>query len=366
MRWSGFAVNLARKAFQIAMPKKSRTAAGLRIDGLRPTIRDVAKAAGVSTATVSHVLSGARAVRPARQKQVLEAIESLGYSPNWAAASLRVRRSSVIGIVVPDVTSTFFGTLIREVEELAAVSNYQILLADTQEDPDRERERVRALIRRRPDGLIVVPCRDHTRTLEDIRRSDIPTVIVDRVEKETEFDSVSVGNFESTREGCRHLISLGHRRITLLVSEPGLRNIAERIGGYREALAEAGLGRLEAITVAGTNSAERGCQALRPNLAAPSRPTAIFALTDYLALGALRAIWEAGLSVPNQISLLAFDDCEWMTGLRPFLSAVRQPVHQIASEAWSTLKNRLEGKPMARLRHVLPCSLIIRESTAAV
>lgn len=345
------------------MTRQPKMAAKPRAKSIQPTMRDVAKAADVSTATVSHVLSGAQVVSPVLRDRVHAAIESLGYSPNWAAASLRVRRSSVIAVAVPDVTLTFFSKLVRQIEVLAAAKGYEILLADTQEEPERERERVRALLRRRPDGLIVAPCRDHTQTLEDIQRSAVPTIIVDRVERNTPFDCVSVGNLAAAREGCRHLVALGHRRVALLASEPRLRNIAQRIQGCREVLAEAGLSRSESVSVCGSTS-EGSYQALRPILAGRHRPTAVFALTDKLALGALRAIWEAGLSVPSEISVLSFDDDEWMTGLRPFLSAVRQPIEEIALNAWSTLEYRLEGKPTQRLRRVLPCELIVRESTA--
>jgi LacI family transcriptional regulator len=331
----------------------------------RPTIRDVAEAAGVSTATVSNVLRGTRFVGPNRQKKVRDAIELLGYNPNWVAASLRARRSGVIGIVVPDITNSFFAAVVRRIEELAARSDYQILLADTQEDPDRERERVLALIRRQVDGLIVAPCRDQSEAFNDIRKSKIPTVIVDRVEKGTEFDSVSATNITAAHEGCRHLISLGHRRITMLASEPLLRNIAERIQGYRNALAEAGLSRFASVIVSGLSS-EQARKAVHPILAARDRPTAVFAATGFLALGALRAIWEAGLSVPEMISLLAFDDCEWMTALRPFLSALHQPIDEIARDAWSALTDRLEGKRVEPLCRELPCTLVVRESTASL
>jgi LacI family transcriptional regulator, galactose operon repressor len=329
----------------------------------RPTIRDVAEAAGVSTATVSNVLRGTRFVGPAREKKVRDAIELLGYNPNWVAASLRSRRSGVIGIVVPDITNSFFAAIVRHIEELAAQSDYQILLADTQENPDREKERVLALIRRQVDGLILTPCRDPSETLEEIRKSKIPTVIVDRVEDGSEFDSVSSTNVEAAYDGCRHLISLGHRRITMLVSEPLLRNIAERIQGYRKALAEAGLSKFATVVVSGLSS-EQAQRALRPILTANNRPSAIFAVTNFLALGALRAIWEAGLSVPETISLLAFDDCEWMTALRPFISVIRQPIEEIARTAWSALTDRQAGRRVEPLCWELPCTLLVRESTA--
>ena len=151
----------------------------------------------------------------------------------------------------------------------------------------------------------------------------------------------------------------------MLASEPLLRNVAERIQGYRNALAEAGLSRFAKVVVSGMSS-EQARKALRPILAGRDRPTAVFAATGFLALGALRAIWEAGLSVPETISLLAFDDCEWMTALRPFLSALHQPIDEIARDAWSALTDRLAGKRVEPLCRELPCTLLVRESTASV
>jgi LacI family transcriptional regulator len=329
---------------------------------VRPTMVDVARTAGVSTATVSHVLSGARVVRQIRRERVLKAIDFLDYSPNQVAASLRVRRSAVIGIIVPDIISSFFSQIVRQIEDLASGSKYQILLADTQEDPVRERERVRALIRRRPDGLILVPCRDHTETLEDLRKSEIPTVIIDRVEKGTEFDSIFVQNAKAAAEGCSYLISLGHRRIALVISEPRLRNISQRIRGYHAAMNEAGCDDAGMI-INGGLTLEEGYLATRRFLVAGKRPTAVFALTDYLALGTLRALSEAGLTVPDDISLLAFDDTDWMAATRPSISAISQPIGVIAQQAWRTLQERIEGKRGKNLACQLSCTLIKREST---
>jgi len=328
----------------------------------RPTIRDVAEAAGVSTATVSNVLHGTCFVRAERHKKVLDAIEYLGYRPNLMAAGLRARRSRMVGIVVPDITTSFFGMVVRRIEELASVSDYQILLADTQENGDRELERVRALVRRQADGLILIPCRDCTRSLEDIRKSKIPTVLVDRTVEDSEFDTVSADNVASASEGCRHLISLGHLNITLLVSDPNLRNISERIQGYREAMAAAGLSRFVRVVVGGMTS-DQAHKALRRAFLLYDQPSAVFAATHVMALGALRAIWEAGLVLPETISLLAFDDCEWMTALRPFLSTLCQPIDQIAQEAWSVLTDRIQGRPLERVSREFPCTLVIREST---
>jgi LacI family transcriptional regulator len=347
------------------MLRKVKSRRQRSIENPRPTIRDVAGVAGVSTATVSNVLRSTCFVRAERHKRVLEAIESLGYSPNLMAAGLRARRSRMVGIAVPDITTSFFASVVRRIEELASGSDYQILLVDTQENPDRELERVRALVRRQADGLILIPCCDCARTLEDIRKSKIPTVLVDRTAANSEFDTISADNVAAAREGCRHLISLGHRKITLLVSDPNLRNIAERIQGCRQAMAEAGLSSFVRVVVGGMTS-DQAHNALSRSFHVADRPSAVFAATHVMALGALRAIWEAGFALPETISLIAFDDCEWMTALRPFLSTLRQPIDEIAQEAWSVLTERIQGRPIERVNRVFPCTLIIRESTTGV
>lgn len=328
------------------------------------TIYDVAEAAGVSTATVSNVLRGTRYVRPDLQKRVQDAIAALDYRPNRASKSVRGRRSRTIGVVVPDITVGLFYGIVRRIEQRAAFTDYQIVLADTQEDFSSERDRVRALIQRQIDGLILVPCRDDSPVLDDLRERGIPTVLLDRVGRDTDFDSVSADNAAASREGTRHLISLGHRRIVLLASDPSLRNIRERMEGYREALEEAGLSAFEQVLVVGRNAADTVSPVLRPLLQGAPRPSALFAVTQSVAIGTLKTIWEAGLDFPADISLLAFDDCEWFTALKPFLSTIRQPAEDFADQAWSMLMARLNNDRSPKLHAEVHCSLIVRESTA--
>ena len=351
-----------RTAVAARSPAKPRAVREQTTTSQRPTMRDVAEAAGVSTATVSNVLHGLRFVGPEKRRRVLDAVARLNYSPNRVAASLRNRRSNMIGIVVPDITTSFFSAMVRRLEELAAGSNYQILLAESQEDTLRERERIQALIGRQADGLIVVPCVDRSPALDDIRQSGTPAVIFDRVAAEIDFDSVEVDNIGAAREGTRHLVALGHSDIAFLASDPGLRNIAERTEGYRLALAERGLAGRERVIVTG-DKADDGERALRPLLAMPDRPSAIFTSTHILAMGALRAVWSAGWQIPQSVSLLTFDESVWMTALRPFLSVIHQPVEQIAEAVWSRMLARLAGDDSTKVHLRLPCTLVVREST---
>ncbi len=328
------------------------------------TIYDVAEAAGVSTATVSNVLRGTRYVRPDLQKRVQDAIAQFDYRRNRAAKSLRERRSRTIGVVVPDITVGLFSGIVRRIEQRAAFTDYQIILADTQEDFAAERDRVRALIQRQIDGLIIVPCRDDSPVLEDLKERGIPTVLLDRVGRDTDFDSVSADNVAASREGTRHLISLGHQRIILLASDPSLRNIQERLDGYREALQEAGLSAFEKVLVVGRNATGTVSSVLKPLLQEDPKPSALFAVTQSVAIGTLKTIWETPLNLPSDISLLAFDDCEWFTALKPFLSTIRQPADDFADQAWSILMARLNNDRSPKLHAEVHCSLIVRESTA--
>jgi LacI family transcriptional regulator, galactose operon repressor len=327
------------------------------------TIYDVAEAAGVSTATVSNVLRGTKYVRAELHKRVQDAIAAIDYRPNRVAKTLRFRRSRTIGVVVPDITVGLFYAIVRRIEQRAAFTDYQIILADTQEDISSERDRVRALIQRQIDGLIVVPCGDDSPVLEELRERGIPTVLLDRVGREIDFDSVSADNMAATREGTQHLISLGHRRIILLASDPSLRNIRERIEGYHQALQQAGLSALEQVLVVGRDAANTVSPVLKPLFQEVPRPTALFAVTQSVAIGTLKAIWECGLKLPADVSLLAFDDSEWFTALRPFLSTIRQPAEDFADQAWSMLMARLSNDRSPKLHAEVHCSLIIREST---
>jgi len=326
-------------------------------------MRDVATAAGVSTATVSNVLRGKRFVGPEKHRRVLEAIAELNYRPNRAAMSLRSRRSFIIGIVVPDFHQGFFSAVVQRIEELAAGSDYQILLADSQGQTERERLRIEALIARQADGLILAPCVDESPSLDDVRHSGIPTVVFDRVAAGTDFDSVAVDNAGAAYAGAKRLLELGHRNILMLASDLGLRNIAERVEGYRAALNEAGLAELGRVVFVAGDDAEGGERAMRSVLSSPKRPTAVFTCTNVLAVEAIRAIWSAHLRIPQDISVLSFDDSIWMTALRPFVSVIRQPVDEIAEGVWSTMVDRLAGRPTKRVHREFSCVLVTREST---
>src|SRR5258706_10478160 len=323
------------------------------------TLRDVGARAGVAAATVSNVLTGRRQVAEDRRRRVLEAVGALGYQPNRLAAGLRRQRTGTVGMVVPDLTNPFFAALVQRVEELAAAGDCQILLVDSSNDPAREAARTRALLAHRIDGLIMAPTEDALPAADGAGLP--PVVLVDRGFGLPGFDTVAADNEEACYRGCRHLLQLGHRDIALLASTDRLANIRDRIEGYRRALAEAGEGERASVVLGGLSV--EGCRAaIEQELRRADRPTAIFAATYDATPGAIKAIRAVDLAFPEDVSLLGFDDFDWMTVLRPYVSTIAQPIDAMAAAAWRLLTARLaDAEAGARIR--LPCTLKVREST---
>ncbi|HEY1942756.1 MAG TPA: LacI family DNA-binding transcriptional regulator [Roseiarcus sp.] len=328
-----------------------------------PTIRDVALRAGVSVATASNVVNGNRPVGEESRRAVLEAVAALGYRLDRAASSLRGAASRLVGMVVPDITNVFFAALVHGVEEQAEKSGYDLVLVSSNEDVATERRRIEALVSRRIDGLLAVPASDGS--LSAARQGVIlpPTVLIDRGEAAPGLDAVTADCFAGAYAATRHLIELGHRDIAVLTHSIGLNNIAARIDGYRRALEEASLGPRARVCVGGRGlDTLRGAVELELHRADP--PSAIFALTNISALAAIKAARGLGLDIPGDVSIVGFDDFDWMFALRPYLTTVAQPIDGFAAEAWRLLARRMAGEaPDEGARVELPCTLKVREST---
>jgi LacI family transcriptional regulator len=333
--------------------------------GKTPTIRDVAQRAGVSVATASNVVNGARPVGEASRRKVLEAIAALDYRLDRAASALRGRSTRLIGMVVPDITNVFFASLVHGVETLAERDGYDLLIVSTSEDAANERRRIEALIGRRIDGLIVVPADDESMTaLKGVDGSRLPpTVLVDRAAESPGFDTVRADGFAGGYAAARCLLDLGHRDIAVLTHSKRLDNIEQRIAGCRRALSEASLdGRARVMYGGHDLESLRGAVELELNRA--DRPTAIFALTNVCALASIKAARGLGLEIPGDVSIVGFDDFDWMSALSPYLTTVAQPVDDFASTAWRLLMRRLKGDAESDVERIeLPCTLKVREST---
>jgi LacI family transcriptional regulator len=331
--------------------------------GRTPTIRDVALRAGVSVATASNVVNGVRPVGETSRRKVLEAIEALDYRLDRAASALRGRSTRLVGMVVPDITNVFFASLVHGVEALAERDGYDLLIVSTSEDAAKERRRVEALIARRIDGLIVVPADDESMVaLKDGSRLP-PTVLIDRGAGAKGFDTVCADCFNGGYAAARCLIDLGHRDIVILTHSRGLDNIEQRIAGCRRALSEAGLERRDRV-IYGGHDLESLRGVIELELERADRPTAVFALTNVCALASIKAARGLGLEIPGDVSIVGFDDFDWMSALSPYLTTVAQPVDDFAAAAWHLLMRRLKGDAGNDVERIeLPCTLKEREST---
>ncbi|MFE0758620.1 LacI family DNA-binding transcriptional regulator [Inquilinus sp. NPDC058860] len=330
----------------------------------KTTIREVASRAGVSLGTASNVFNGKAGVAAESRRRVLEVAEALGYRPNSLAAGLRRQRTRTIGLVVPDVLNIVFNELVEHLENIALSQSYEVIIVTSREDPEREHERVRALLSRRVDGLIIVPTRDWSATEREMRHHRIPVVVLDRVAAQDRFPSVAVDNAAATRLGTEHLLGLGHRDLAFVINSTRLWNSAARVEGYLAAMRAAGLEQRARVLLPGMTEEETRAGVL-PVLTADRRPTAVFTGSNVATLGVLRAVQDAGMSIPQDLSLLAFDDFAWLTVLRPFVSAIRQPTEALAGHAWRILTAAFEApdRPAEHIR--LPAPLIVRETTAA-
>jgi LacI family transcriptional regulator len=327
-----------------------------------PTIRDVAARAGVSPATVSNTLSGLRGVTRDRRRAVLEAVAALGYTSNHAASSLRRGQTRTVGIVVPNLGNEFYAGLVREWEKIASLSSFEMLVVASGEDPRTEARRIESLIARQIDGLLVVTAQDEFGSTAGFPARLPPTVLVDRARNHPGFDTVCSDNLDAAYRGTRHLLELGHKDVTLLVSSANHGHLRDRVEGYRRALGEAGLSTFERISFGG--GTVEGCRAaIEQDLRRSNPPTAIFAATFYATLGAVKAINALDLAFPEEISLLGFEHSEWMTAVRPYISAVRQSVEDLAALSWRTLCNRMAAEPAELVRVLLDFRCEFREST---
>ena len=328
----------------------------------RPTILDVARHAGVSLGTASNVLNGRGNVSMERRESVTRAIASLGYVPNGLAQSLRRQRSRVIGLCLPLTSNAYFSALHDAFEDIAAAEGYELMQVLSRHDPALELRRIRALIARQVDGLIVVPSAEAGPTFEAIAAAGVPTVIVDRASADQRFDYVTLNDRGAIASATQALLDAGHRRLLFLVRRPNLVNTQERMKGFRDTVARVRGARAE-VLVRDPDDAAFAAQ-LRAQLSRRDRPTGLIASNSDLALAVLRMLATLKLSIPRDCSLVTFDAPAWADVLTPPLSVVRPPTPDLARLAWQVLLERLDRRGGRRKRIVLDAKLDLRASVA--
>jgi LacI family transcriptional regulator len=345
-----------------------------------PSIYEVARAAGISVATVSRVLNDKGPVRAETRQRVLAAVEQLGYVPHSAARSLSTRRTMSIGVLLPDMHGAFFGEIVRGIDLAARAAGYHLLVSGSHSDA-AETAALLQTLHGRVDGLILMTPALGRAWLERVLPRRVPAVLLNpRSEPKPaagdddggadRHDSLSIDNRLGARLAVEHLIGLGHRSIAFVGGPAGNADAAERLAGYREALEQGGLPIVPRLEMAGDFGEESGLQAGAKMAALTPHPTAIFAANDAMAIGCLAAMRERGLRVPEDVSLVGFDDVPIARYLTPALTTVQVPIAELGKQAMARLLAAVDdgspGHPEGGPTHtVIAPTLAIRASTAA-
>jgi len=329
-----------------------------------PRIKDVAQRAGVSSATVSRVLSNHPHVSPETRERVLQAIEELGYRPSRVARSLRAQRSRIIGLIISDIQNPFFTALVRAVEDVAYEHDYAVFLCNSDENVEKEGFYVEVMRAEHVAGVVISPTQEEGSPAEQLVHWGIPVVTIDRVIRGLAVDTVLVDNVAAAYTLVDHVIRDGHSRVAAVIGIPAATTGRERFEGYVRALEANGLPLDEELIRRGLPKEPMGYEMTRDLLALPRPPSALFTGNNLLTLGALRAIREAGLRIPDDIALVAFDELDWMSLFDPALTVAAQPTYELGRRATELLLKRIDGWEGPPEKVVLSPTIHIRRSCA--
>jgi LacI family transcriptional regulator len=339
------------------------------------TIGDVARRAGVSTATVSRVLAGVGRARPETRAKVREAARELGYRPSGVARSLKLRTTQTLGLIITDIENPFFPQLVRAVEDVAREHGFALLLCNATDDPDREASYLDLLVDRRVDGVVIAVSGVGARQREWLAEAPLPVVLVNSVAQGLPHPAIASDNVDGGRQAAAHLLDLGHRQLGVLTAGPRMADAPARVAGARQAFVDRGLDPESLVVEVGEPGVGGGDSALCRLLEAAPETTGILAYNDLMAIGALRAIRASGRTVPGEMSVVGFDDVAIAAYTDPPLTTIAQAIGELGRLAVEHLVERIadagvgsggeiasrRGRPMAPM--ILPVRLVARGSS---
>ncbi|WP_026174125.1 substrate-binding domain-containing protein [Effusibacillus pohliae] len=325
------------------------------------TIYDVARAAGVSMATVSRVLNGTAVVKEETKKKVLDAIRELGYRPNAVARGLASKKTKTIGIIVPDVSAPFVAEMVRGMEDIATMYDYQIILSNSDAQTEREIDLIGTMWEKQVDGILFMGDHLTAELLKAFEQAQLPVVLCATVDPEKRIPSVNIDNRQAAYDATRLLVEKGCKRILLLSGPAGHPVTGEpRKKGYRKALANGGL--QPRILECPDLRYESGLAVLQKELQ-DQLPDGIVAVSDELGVAAIHACLDAGLSVPEQVKVVAFDNTRLASMVRPELTTIAQPIYDMGAVAMRFMTKLIHDEPVEEFSVVLPHELLFRQST---
>ena len=328
----------------------------------RATVTDVAAAAGVSVATVSRVVNGVPTVDPALVERVHQAIVDCGYILNPTGRALRRRVSAMWRVIIPDLQNPFFIGVVSAIEGIAVRHNSSIVLSDSDEHVDRERQAIDAAIGEQVAGVIIACASESRSNVQPLADAGIPVVMIDRRNRGYHGDAVYVDNHRAGALAAEHLLKRGYRRLACIAGSADVTATEDRLAGFRSTLAQRGIALPEAYVRRTDRRIDRGDEALRDLMTLPEPPDALYVTNEPVTAGVYQAAQELGLRMPNDIALVATDDAPWMRMVRPGVTTVSQPVEQIGTVAAEMIASRVAGTEGPRGTVILAPELRVRAS----
>jgi LacI family transcriptional regulator len=330
------------------------------------TLKELALRAAVHPSTISRVANNDPGLRisPATRARIEALLRETGYQANGIARGLKLRQTNVVAVVIPDVTNPFFAALFRGVEDAAAPRGFNVFLCNTDGSPERQRSHLQNLQKRRVDGVILASSYLKDPDVRELRRQQVPYVLVNRFSDDGEDPFVGSDDVAGGRLATAHLIDLGHRRIGHLAGKRTVSTGVLRRQGYLDALATAGIPAQPELIADAGYSAEGGAVAARRLLTRADPPSALFAVTDMAAVGAAEAARSLGLRIPDDVAIVGYNDIPLASRIRPTLTTMHVPAHEIGSVATAMLFDQIESNEISRRRIRFTADLVVRESTA--
>jgi LacI family repressor for deo operon, udp, cdd, tsx, nupC, and nupG len=326
------------------------------------TIQDVAKEAGVSVATISRVLNNSTAVLPETRELVMEAIKKLNYKPNLLARNLRRTEAKIILVLLPNISNTFYARVVKGIEDVANKNGLNVMLCNTDSDVNRERVYLDLLKNKLADGVIFMAPELSVNELTEIG-SMYPVVQCSEYLIGSKVSFINIDNTAAAKKAVNHILSLGHKRIGFLTAKRKFISTIHREQGYRQALEEAGIEFDERLVIEGDYGFKSGIRAGNSFISMPYRPTAVFAVSDMMGLGVIKASIQSGLLVPKDIAVVGFDNIGIAGMYSPGLTTISQPKYDMGCFAMELLLKQLKEKKRDVSEITLEYELIIREST---
>lgn len=328
------------------------------------SVKEIAKAAGVSTATVSRVLNGSDKVRESTAKRVRKVVEEMNYRMDHVARRMKVKQtdSLVIGLIITDIDNPFFSSVAKGVEDVASKNKLVTMICNTNENPEKERFFLNAMLSEKVSGAIIVPTIGNLDFFRELVQDGFPMVMVDRKPKGLNIDTVSLNNKQGSYDAVKRLVNNGHRRIGFVAGIKGLSNTEERLAGYLEAINEAEIEVDDELIVYGNYVEVGGRKAIADFMSLKNPPSAVFSSNNLMTLGCIKEIYKRRLSIPKDIAIIGFDDSVWAEALIPPLTTVKQPGYELGVNAAELLIKRLRNADTNSIDIVLNPELVVRES----